>query len=206
MSSDPPIADESPAAAWNARYRETPSLWTAEPNALLVRFAAGLAPGRALDVGAGEGRNAVWLASCGWQVRALDVSDVALARSADQAAAAGVRLQCVNADWQEHPFGESAFELVVMSFMHPQPDDRDGLFERARRALAPAGHLFVVGVHVVDHGRRGPADRERLYTPQRLRDSLRGFDVVRCEQHESEQEHRTGRRRVTDVVAVARRA
>ena len=206
MSSERFIADESPAEAWNARYRETASLWTPEPNALLVQFAAGLAPGRALDVGAGEGRNAIWVASRGWRVSALDVSDVALARAAEHAAAAGVRLECVTADWREHPFGESAFELVVVSFMHPQPDERDSLFERARRALAPAGHLFVVGVDVVDHGRRGPPDRERLYTPQRLRGALRGFDVLRCEQHESEQEHRTGRRHVTDVVAVARRA
>lgn len=205
MSSDPSGTGESLAESWNARYRRTPSLWTPEPNALLVGFATPLAPARALDVGAGEGRNAIWLAMRGWHVTALDVSEVGLARAAQQARVAGVRLDCVVGDWRDHPLGERAFELVVVSFMHPQPDERDVLFERARRALAPGGHLFVVGVDVADHGRRGPPDRERLYTPQRLRAALRGFDVLSCERHASEQEHSTGPRRVTDVVAVARR-
>lgn len=68
-----------------------------------------------------------------------------------------------------------------------------------------AGTSSSFGVDVADDGRRGPHDRERLYTRQRLRAALRGFDVLRCEQHATEQEHSTGRRRVTDVVAVARR-
>ena len=58
--------------------------------------------------------------------------------------------------------------------------------------------MFTVGVILADHGRRGPPDAERLYTPERVRHALRGFDLLRCEEHTYEQQHRTGPREVTD--------
>ena len=201
MSSDPPMT----AAQWDARYRAEPDLWTKEPNARLVQFAGELEPGRALDVGAGDGRNAIWLATQGWAVTAIDLSTVALERAAERAAARGAQLECIVADWREHDFGESAFELVVVSFMHPLPDEREMLFERVERALVPGGHVFTVGVVLADHGRRGPPDAERLYTPERVQHALRGFELLRCEEHTYEQEHSSGRRQVTDVVAIGRR-
>ena len=204
MSGDPPPTAAALAEQWDARYRHAPNLWTQEPNAELARFAAGLPPGRALDIGAGDGRNAIWLATQGWNVTAVDVSAVALERAAQRAGEHAAKLECVVTDWREHPFGEEAFELVVVSFMHPQPGDRAALFHRAARALVRGGHLFTVGVVLADHGRRGPPDAERLYTPQRLRDALRGLEVLRCEEHSYEQDHSTGRRTVTDVVAIAR--
>lgn len=200
MSTDPPMT----AAQWDARYRAEPDLWTTEPNAALVELAGELEPGRALDVGAGDGRNAIWLATQGWSVSAIDLSAVALERAAERAAARGTRLGCIVADWHEHDFGEAAFELVVVSFMHPAPEDRDALFERAARALAPGGHVFTVGVVLADHGRRGPPDAERLYTPERVRHALRGFELLRCEERSYEQQHSSGLREVTDVVAVGR--
>ncbi len=195
---------ESPAAFWNRRYQAVDRLWTREPNALLAEFAATLARGRALDLGAGEGRNAVWLARRGWRVTVLDVSAVALTRAAERAAEEGVELDCVEADWRDYRLAPASLELVVISFMHPEPDERASIFERARKALAPGGHLFVAGVDLVDHGRRGPPDPERLYTPERLRRALRGFNVLRCESVVYEPERREGGRRVVDVVAIAR--
>lgn len=205
MSGDPQGPEATLAEQWDARYRKAPDLWTHEPNALLAQFAAPLQPGRAVDVGAGDGRNAIWLATHGWGVTAIDVSAVALERASQRADARGARLECVVADWRDHPLGEASLELVVVSFMHPQPGDRDALFGRAARALVAGGHLFTVGVALADHGRRGPPDADRLYTPQRLRDSLHGLDVVRCEEHSYEQHDSSGRRTVTDVVAIARR-
>lgn len=193
------------AAQWDARYSSEPDLWTKEPNGPLAQFAGELEPGRALDIGAGDGRNAIWLATRGWAVTAIDLSAVALERAAERAAARDAQLECIVADWHEHDFGEAAFELVVVSFMHQQPDEREALFARVRRALVPGGHVFTVGVVLADHGRRGPPDAERLYTPERVRQALRGFEVLRCEEHAYEQEHSTGRRMVTDVVAVGRR-
>ena len=207
MTSDSPRAAQSPAEAWNKRYESTSSLWSRSPNAALVEFASALVPGRALDIGAGEGRNAVWLATHGWRVTALDVSDVALARAAERAAAEGVQLDCVVADWRAHELADAAFELVVVSFMHADRHERPTMYERAARALVPGGHLFVTGVHAVDNGRRGPPDRERLHTPDRLRAALAGLELelLRCETVSYARERDDGREVVTDVVAIARR-
>src|SRR5215213_3588386 len=120
MSDDPPRTPPTPpmsAEEWNKRYESMPSLWQRDPNAALVEFASALPPGRAIDIGAGEGRNSVWLATCGWDVTALDVSDVALGRAAERAAAEGVPLRCVADDWHEYEIAEQSLELVVVSFM-----------------------------------------------------------------------------------------
>ena len=194
----------SPAAFWDRRYRDTERLWSQNANALLVDFAAGLPPGRALDVGAGEGRNAIWLARSGWRVTALDVSKVGLERAAKRAAEEGVELDCVASDWREHT-PSSPVDLAVISFMHPHPGERATMFEWARESLVPGGHLFTVGVDLAEHGRRGPPDPERLYTPERLREALSSFEVLRCEGVAYEGESREGRRSVRDVVATARR-
>ncbi|MDQ3720313.1 MAG: class I SAM-dependent methyltransferase [Actinomycetota bacterium] len=197
--------NDSPAAFWNRRYQAVDELWPRGPNAFLAEFGASLAPGRALDLGAGEGRNAIWLAKRGWRVTVLDVSAVALTRAAERAAEEGVELDCVEADWRDHPPVPDSLELAVISFMHPEPEERATMFERAGAALVPGGHLFVTGVDLVEHGRRGPPDPERLYTPERLRGTLRGFDLLRCESVVYEAERREGPRRVVDVVAIARR-
>ena len=80
------------------------------------------------------------------------------------------------------------------------------MYGRAARALVPGGHLFVTGVHVTDHGRRGPPDRERLHTPERLREALEPFfEVLRCETISYERERAGEMETVTDVVAIGRR-
>lgn len=196
---------DSDASFWDRRYGEAERLWSLKPNALLAAFAATLEPGRALDVGAGEGRNAIWLAQRGWSVTALDVSGVALGRAAQRAAEENVELECVEADWREYR-PAVMFELVVISFMHPEPHERSSMFGAAREMLVPGGYLFVVGVDLSEHGHRGPPDADRLYTPERLREALEGLDVLRCETTAYEAESRQGFRRVVDVVGIARLA
>lgn len=198
-------AREPASSFWNRRYQAVDRLWSRDPNASLADFAAGLSPGGALDLGAGEGRNAVWLARQGWRVTALDVSDVALSRAAARAAEEGVELECVVGDWREQPLAASSFELVVISYMHPQPDEHPSMYDRARGALAPGGHLFVVGVHARDHGRRGPPDSSRLLTPERLRALLTDLEVLRCGSVTYDRDRDGERSQVTDVVAIARR-
>jgi len=196
---------DSPAGFWNQRYEAVQALWSRQPNAFLVELADTLPRGRALDLGAGEGRNAIWLAQRGWRVTALDISGVALARAAERAAREGVELDCVEADWREYWPAPSSFDLTVISFMHPQPDERASMFASAGEALVPGGHLFVVGVGLIDHGRRGPPDPQRLHTVPRLRGALGGFDLLRCEAVAYEVEREQGRQRVHDVVAIAQR-
>ena len=207
MSNDPPPPPPMSAADWNKRYESMPSLWQQSPNAALVEFASTLEPGRALDMGAGEGRNSVWLATQGWAATALDLSDVALARAAERAEAKGVALRCVVGDWREHEFEPASLELVVVTYMHPNDAERWPMYERAARALVPGGHLFVTGVHATDYGRRGPPDRERLHTPERLREALEpGLEVLRCETISYERERAGEIETVTDVVGIARRS
>ncbi len=188
---------------WNSRYADVDRLWSPNPNALLADFAAELDPGRALDVGAGEGRNAIWLAKHGWSVTALDVSNVGLARAAEHAAEEGVELDCVATDWREYS-AASPFDLAVISFMHPLPDERRSMFARLGGMLAPAGHLFIVGVDLGEAGRRGPRNPEQLYTPERLRDALEDFEVLRCETVAYEGESTEGPKPVVDSVAIGR--
>ncbi len=192
------------AAFWNERYRDVDRLWPSKPNALLAELARGLTPGRAVDLGAGEGRNAIWLARNGWTVTAVDVSDVGLERARARAAEEGVDLELVVEDWREYR-APAPFDLTVISFMHPPPEERAHMFARAGEMLASGGHLFTVGVDLSELDSRGPRDGEHLYTPERLRLALSGFELLRCETVGYEGEGTEGTRPVVDVVAVARR-
>jgi hypothetical protein len=138
-------------------------------------------------------------------VTALDVSEVALARAADRAAEEGVELDCVVADWREYDPPASSLDLAVISFTHPHPDERASMFASVRQALVPGRHLFIIGVDVSEHGRRGPPDADRLYTPKRLSEALDSFDLVRCESVTHDAESKGRRQQVVDVVAIARR-
>ncbi|MFI6145614.1 class I SAM-dependent methyltransferase [Streptomyces sp. NPDC051109] len=132
---------------WDSRYRESGRIWSGEPNAVLVREASDLAPGRALDLGSGEGGDAVWLARRGWRVTGTDISGVALERAAGHAAGAGVADRI---DWERHDLAESfpagEFDLVSACFLHSFGDfPRARILRRAAAAVAPGGTLLIAG-------------------------------------------------------------
>jgi SAM-dependent methyltransferase len=138
-------------AMWNERYREKDRIWSGKPNARLSEAVSGMPPGRALDLGCGEGGDARWLAHQGWQVVAVDVSDTALARAAADAGELAARI-----DFQRHDltqtFPDGIFDLVSAQFLHsPVPWERDRLLRRAAEAVAAGGTLFIV-----DHGEAPP--------------------------------------------------
>jgi SAM-dependent methyltransferase len=195
---------EPGAQFWNDRYSSVDRVWAAKPNALLVELVSGLSPGRALDVGAGEGRNSIWLAQNGWTVTAVDLSDVGLGRAEERASEEDVELETVVGDWREYR-APAPFHLAVISFMHPRPQERASMFAWAREMLVPGGHLFTVGVDVSELGKRGPRAPDKLYTPDRLRAALEGFDVLRCETVAYQGESTEGPRPVVDSLAVGRR-
>ncbi|MER7940011.1 MULTISPECIES: SAM-dependent methyltransferase [unclassified Streptomyces] len=135
------------AEMWDDRYRESDRIWSGNPNVVLVREVEDLKPGRALDLGCGEGADAVWLARTGWQVTATDISRVALERAAVHAAEAGV---ADRVDWQWHDLGasfpEGEYDLVSAQFLHSMGDlPREEILRRAAGAVAPGGVLLVVG-------------------------------------------------------------
>ena len=132
---------------WNRRYEARELIWSATANRFLVEEAAGLVPGRALDLGAGEGRNAVWLAEQGWEVTAVDFSEVGLAKGGRLAGERGVRARWVAADLREYDPEADAFELVALLYLHLPADDRRHVLAAASAAVAPGGVLLVIGHH-----------------------------------------------------------
>ena len=145
-------------AEWDRRYAEQDQMWSGRPNGTLVAEVANLTPGRVLDVGCGEGADAIWLASTGWDVTALDVSGVALERAAAHAAAAGVSVRWVHAGLVEAALPSASFDLVSAQYpvLVRTPD---AIAERTLLDLvAPGGVLLFVhhaGMaerHDHDHG------------------------------------------------------
>lgn len=139
MTHDVTVPDEE---FWDARYAESDRIWSGRPNAALVREASDLAPGRALDLGCGEGADALWLAERGWEVTAVDISRVALDRAAGHAAATTVADRIT---WQHCDLGTAfpagTFDLVTAQFLHSHSDmPREDILRKAHAAPSrPAG-------------------------------------------------------------------
>ena len=147
----PELFDE---AFWNERYRSADALWSGNPNRYLVSEVSELSPGTALDVGCGEGADALWLAGRGWRVTGADLSTVALERAARHAAAAGpqiaARIDWVHADLIGWDPGAARYDLVSSQYMHLPPEPREALFRGLAGAVAPGGTLLIVGHHPSD--------------------------------------------------------
>ncbi|WP_455361080.1 class I SAM-dependent methyltransferase [Streptomyces sp. SYSU K21746] len=144
---------------WEERYRGRTAAFSTRPNPQLVAEAADLASGTALDAGCGEGADAVWLASRGWRVTAVDIAATALERARDHAETLGAaltsRIDWVQADLTGWAPPEEHFDLVSTHYVHPAAS-REALFRRLAAAVAPGGTLLVVGHHPAD---RHTADR-----------------------------------------------
>jgi SAM-dependent methyltransferase len=105
------------AAEWDARYSERDgTMWSGRPNGRLLAEVAGLTPGRALDVGCGEGADAIWLARSGWTVTAIDVSDVAVRRAREAAELARATVEWLSGDALLTPFPVRSFDLLSMQY------------------------------------------------------------------------------------------
>ena len=171
------------SSEWDERYAGTELVWTAEPNRFVVEELQALPPGRALDVGTGEGRNAIWLAHRGWQVTAVDFSAVGLEKGRRLAESSHVAADWVHADLREYQPYESAFDLVLVAYLQLREADLDGVLRRAAAALAPGGVLLVVGHDVTNltEGTGGPPDPAVLYTPESIVRPLSELTVLRAE-------------------------
>ena len=142
------------AAEWDARYSERDgSMWSGRPNGRLVAEVADLEPGRALDVGCGEGADAIWLAHRGWEVTAIDVSDVAIGRAREAAERSGVHVEWIAADALATKLPVRAFDLISMQY----PALPKAAGEPAVRALldtVSAGGLLLAVYHDLDDEHR----------------------------------------------------
>lgn len=133
------------AAEWDTRYRERDgAMWSGRPNGRLVAEVADLTPGRALDVGCGEGADAIWLARRGWTVTAIDMSDVAVCRAREAAELAGATVEWVCGDALHTPLPTGSFDLVSMQYPALPKAAGDTAVRGLLGTVRPGGLLLAV--------------------------------------------------------------
>ena len=168
---------------WNDRYRERGAVFGSEPNRFLVEVVAGLVPGTALDLGCGQGRNALWLASRGFEVTGLDLSPVAIEQAREVAAEQGLDATFETVDlvtWK--PDGQ-VWDLVLLAYIHLPEDMRKAVHAAAVSAVAPGGRIVVIAHHLdnLEAGSGGPSNPDWLFTETQLEDDFSSLDIVRNE-------------------------
>lgn len=197
------------AEDWDDRYAASELVWSAGPNRFVEAICRGLRPGRMIDLAAGEGRNAVWFAENGWDATAVDFSAVAVAKAEQIAAKRGVEVETVVADLVDYVPEPAGYDLVLIAYLHLVPTERALVLERAAAAVAPGGHLLVVGHDVtnIEHGYGGPSDPRVLTSPDEIVAVLGSdFVVSRAEVVDREVDTDQGHRTAKDTLVVARRA
>ena len=191
---------------WDQRYRQKGFVWSMEPNRFLVPEVEGLQPGKALDLAAGEGRNAVWLATRGWSVTAVDWSEVGLEKGRLLAEHQAVTVNWVLADLREWEPASREFDLAVVLYLQPPADLRRLVWSKAAGAVAAGGHLIVIGHDVANftEGWGGPSQRGFLYTPDDVVETVGSeLEVVRAERVLRPVETDEGLRHAVDNIVVA---
>ena len=157
---------------WNQRYAAEELIWTAKANRFLMEETAHLATGSALDMATGEGRNAVWLAEQGWVVRAVDFSDVAIAKARRLAMARNVHeaIDFREADLRTYDLDFHRFDLVALIYLQIPQAELLPILLRAARAVAPGGTFLLVGHDSENllHGYGGPQRADMLYTAEQV--------------------------------------
>lgn len=172
------------SSTWDQRYAGTDLVWSATPNQWVEQVAAGLAPGRVLDLAGGEGRNALWLADRGWQATVVDFSRVALDRAGSLAAERfgdeDGRLITVHADLLSYLPEPEAFDLVLVVYLQLVAGERRTVLQRAATAVAPGGRLLVVAHDSTNltAGVGGPQDASVLYTAADIEADIAGAGLV----------------------------
>ena len=176
------------AQFWDERYGSSPALWSGHVNPVVRDETAALRPGRALDVGCGEGGDALWLAEHGWDVLGVDVSRVALDRAATRARETGMSARTT---WEHRDLlswspPAATYDLVTVAFVHLAGDQRRQVYASLAQAVAPGGTFLVVAHHPDDLGVvPGPPHPELFFTAAELTSDLQsaeGFwEVVTAE-------------------------
>jgi 2-polyprenyl-3-methyl-5-hydroxy-6-metoxy-1,4-benzoquinol methylase len=173
-------------ASWDERYSGQDSIWSGHANPQLVTEASGLAPGTALDVGCGEGGDVIWLAQHGWTVTGADFSAQGLARAARHAEQAGVsdRTDWWQVDARSFSAAGRSFDLVTSHYLHPPNGGMVTVISQLAEAVAPGGHLLVVG-HAPSEvfAQLSSSKHKAMFLAEELVPGLpAGFDAIIVEQ------------------------
>lgn len=204
-----PFSD--PAGTWNRRFSEPGYLFGTEPNRWLHRHAnLWVAGQRVLCVADGEGRNSVWLADRGLIVDAFDIAEVGVRKARDFARITGVKVNFAVADIATLDWPESLYDGVVAIFIQfADPALRARIFHGMVRCLKPGGVLVLqgYGLKQLEFGTGGPSIASHLYTPELLRESFAGMEILELREYEDDLTEGTGHRGHSALVGlVARKA
>lgn len=193
--------------AWNARYAEAAasdsSVWSLEPNAFIAQVVADFAPGTAVDLACGEGRNALWLAQRGWQVTAVDFSTVAIETGRKRAVHLGLEVNWVAADVTDW-VPPALVDLIVIAYLQLPAAELASVISAWAGSLEPSGMLVLIS-HDADNiarGVGGPQNPAVLTSVAALREAATDLEIERCEQVLRP----VGDANAIDTVLVARRS
>lgn len=197
------------AGDWDDRYRTTDLVWSAGPNMFVEQVCRDLPVGRAIDLAAGEGRNAIWLAELGWDVVAVDFSEVAIDKTRRLADRLGVAVDAQVADLATFVAPSAGFDLVLVAYLQLVDAELTPILERAATAVAPGG-TFLLVAHDLDnleHGYGGPQHPAVLTTPEQVVAAIGdGWSVDTAEVVDRPVATDGGERVARDTLVVARRA
>ncbi len=172
-----PLPSETPAEYWDRAYSDPSLVFNTAPNAFLTEVVKGLKPGRALDIGMGQGRNSVYLAKLGWDVTGLDISERGMELARKSAEAAGVRIATIKASMDDFDYGVGQWDLIVATY------EGVSWLEAAAKGLKPGGFIVVEGYskhpQAPASAAFGPNELLKLFMDQNLH-------VVRYEDVEGE--------------------
>jgi len=190
---------------WDERYSTSELIWTGRANQFVETHLADLEPGTAIDLGAGEGRNAVWLATRGWTVTAVDFSQVGLDKADQLATEHGVEITTVRADattWQP----DAPVDLVVLSYLQLPSEQQRVVLDHAVTWLDPGGTLFVIAHDHsnIEHGYGGPSSPDVCYTVTETVAALGGLHVTTAEVAERHVDTPDGTETALDTLVIAR--
>ena len=167
---------------WDARYAAVENLWASKPNRFLVAEVGDLEPGRALDLACGEGQNAIWLATLGWEVTGVDFSEVAIAKARASAERQAIDVEFLCADLVEYEPERSAYDLVLVLYLHIPSGERGSVHAKASAAVAPGGTFLLLGHDLTNltDGVGGPSDPDILYTADVIAAELPGLEIEKA--------------------------
>ncbi len=191
------------ASDWDEKYGETHRHWSHTPNLFVADRLHDAAPGRGLDLGAGEGRNSVWLASLGWEMTAVDFSRVAIERGVADSDAVDFVVADVR-EWEP----EGRYDLILIAYIHLTEPDLEKVVRKAREWLTPGGELFMIGHDVsnVEHGHGGPQDPAILWHVDEVCDWLDGMTIIEAQVVRRPFDTEDGREFARDALIRARTA
>lgn len=194
------------SAEWDERYSAKEYMWATEPNQFVEAHLSDLDAGTAIDLGAGEGRNAVWLASRGWSVTAVDFSEAGLEKGRRLAEDQDVTVDFVRADATTYA-PDGPVDLVVLSYLQLDSPGRQAVLDHARTWLNPGGTIFLIAHDAsnVTDGYGGPPSADTCYTVDEITAAWSDLEISTAMVADRVVDTPDGTRTALDTLAIAKR-